>query len=150
MFDTLGPMSYLLDLLTNLEGPDGSTILQSVTMGAPLAFQDRVSAFVALGEQQLSDVTFGIVQRDTSYYIGMGYRMPPNQAIAETTLAQAIDAFIVAFYRDRTLGGTVPGKIASEIDLSLAKVPAYQTVADQSYRIYALLVRVRQTWNTRA
>jgi hypothetical protein len=150
MFDTLGPMSYLLDLLTNLEGPDGSTILQSVTMGAPLAFQDRVSAFVALGEQQLSDSTFGVVQRDTSYYIGMGYRMPPNQAIAETTLANAIDAFIAAFYRDRTLGGTVPGKIASELDLSLAKVPAYQTVADQSYRIYALLVRVRQTWNTRA
>jgi hypothetical protein len=140
-FDSAGPLLYLFTLLQQLQGPTG-TLLQSVEIGAPSNLQDRVSAFVALGEQNVKDFTMTIMARDSAYYVGFGYRVDPNQAQAELTLAAILDAFLTAIYSDRTLGGTVNSDTL--VDLSLTKTPQYQKVAQQEYRIYACLVHVRQ------
>ncbi len=140
-FDSVGPLLYLVTLLTQLSGPTG-TLLQSVEIGAPANLQDQISAYVALGEQQVKDFSLRVMSRDAAYYIAFGYRVGASQTPAELSLATILDAFVTAIFADRTLGGTVAGDTL--VDLSLTKTPTYQKVAQQEYRTYACLVNTRQ------
>lgn len=120
--------------------------LQSAQLGAPDAAGTKVSAYVTLGAQPVvNEASGGLLKRETRCFVGFAYRVAgadaADVATAETTLAAAVDAFIRAFYADRSLGGVVE---SAALDLSVADQPEYRITAGKEYRIYPLFVTTTQ------
>jgi len=134
-WDTTGPFNYLYSLLAGLTG------MQQVYKGPPESFSTQVAAYVALAGQHVADKMTHTLQREANYFIGFVYRVDQAQDTAELTVAGLLDAFITAFFADRTLGGTA---LSAQLDLSLANEPRYEVIAGQEFRVYPVRVTVRQ------
>lgn len=138
-FDTGAVLSRIVTLLTNAG-------VQQVYTGAPESLSKRVSAYVAVVGQQVSDKPAGVLRREARYFVGLGYRVSGAEATAETDLATFLDAFLTAFYADREtrLNGTCTN---CWLDLSLADDPQYQVTAGQEFRLYPFIVIAVQQQN---
>lgn len=134
-FDTLGPLEALIELLGDLDG------VRKVYRGVPESVDNRLCAYVALAGQRVGRPTLRVMERKANYFVGLVYRVQGAEATAETTLAETLDALVLALDADRTLGGTA---VNIELDLSLADRPEYRDLAGQEYRNYPVMVTVTQ------
>lgn len=135
-FNTLAPLTEIRTLLT-------AAGVQQVHTGVPESLGFRVSAYVALAGQRIVDKAGRLLQRETHYFVGIGYRVKGAEATAEQDLAALLDAFITQFYAARATGlnGTAEN---CALDLSLADNPSYQVLAGQEIRVYPLIVTATQ------
>lgn len=134
--DSLGPLLKLVELLQSLTDEDDEPAIQSVTIGPPTAIPARISAYVSLGDQDVTAQTGRKIIRTSSYYIGLVYRVDQDQQRAERGLCTIVDSIFTAVYADRTLGGTV-GNLGIQ-NLPLTKEPKYTKFAGEEYRLFAI------------
>lgn len=117
------------------------TAIQSVSVGAQLAVSTRVSAAVSLGQLQPEQKFAGpdVMQRTIRVLVGFLYKVEGSESSAEAVIGAAVDAFEVAFYRQRPseLFGTIRDM---KLDVSVADDPAYQGMAGQEVRFYPIVV----------
>lgn len=137
-------------LITMMQGISG---MQEVHRGVPEGFGRTVNAYVAVGPQTPIDKAGGLLQRETTFFVGLGYEVAQAEATAEDTLADMLDAFLTQFYADRKNSAGLFAKATThvesgELDLSLAGTPQYQVMAGQEFRVFPILVRVTQQANT--
>ena len=134
-YDTAGVANQLVTVLTGLSG------MGAVQIGQPESVGVRVSAHVTMGSHSPARKTNGIMQRETSFFVMLEYRLDGAEATAETTLMGLVDAFFQAIQDDLTLGGTVFG---TEISSPSANEPEYLLRAGKEYREYPILITVTQ------
>jgi hypothetical protein len=117
----------------------------SVSIGQPENLPRRVTCWVELGPQPVSDrAAGGLLQRDGEYLIVIAYRVRGGETVAELDLASTLDELTRAFYADRTLGGV---GINGSLDFSLAGTGDYQPIVGQEWRVYPVQVRISQREN---
>lgn len=121
--------------------------IQSVRKGEPLTLPYAVSAFISVGAHPVADfATSGRLDRSGEFWITFGYRIGDASATAEDTLADVLDEFMRRFFDERKdatpLGGTVEDM---ELDMSPASAAEYRPMGGQEFRLYPVIVRVRQT-----
>lgn len=121
------------------EGATGFTL----AVGTPESLGRQAAGYVTLGSAQPRDVAAGgLIERATDCHLVLGYRVKGADQAAELAVAAAVDAFTLAFYgSDRKLDGA--GESA-ELDFGLVGSAEYQRIAGQEYRLYPIVVRVKQ------
>lgn len=134
-FDSGAPLAQIVTILEGIAG------VQEVTTGVPESFGHQVAAFVTLAGQTVRHFATNSLEREARYFVGLGYDVAGAEETAETTLAAIVDAFILAVYADKTLGGTVK---SADLDLSPSNSPDYQPIAGAEFRMYPVLVLTKQ------
>jgi len=135
--DSLGPLEALTELLKDQDG------IKGVYTGVPqYPAAGRLCAYVGLAGQSVSRPTLRKrLERRANYFVGLVYRVAEAEAKAEQTLAAVLDALVMAFYADTTLGGTAAD---ATLDLTLADRPEYADLVGQEYRTFPVMVTVTQ------
>lgn len=136
---TFNAQAALQAVKTLAEGATGFTLV----VGTPENLGRRAAGYVTLGSAQTRDVLAGgTIERMTDCHLVLGYRVKGAEETAELDVAAAVDAFTLAFYAsDRRLGGV--GE-SSELDFGLVGSAEYQDIAGQEFRLYPIVVRVKQ------
>lgn len=136
---TLNAVQALQNVEALAEGATGFTLV----IGTPESLGRQAAGYVTLGSAQTRDVLAGgTVERMVDVHVVFGYRVRGAESSAETDIAAAVDAFTAAFYAsDRKLDGA--GESA-ELDFGLVGSAEYQQIAGQEYRLYPIVVRVKQ------
>lgn len=129
---------------------DSCASVQNVIQGEPLSLPASVSAYVNIGTPRPVDQrTSGLIMIETEYLVTFGFRVAgTDESGPELKLCAAIQEFILAFYADRkagSLGGTVE---SMELDFSPAGLPEFRPVAGQEFRLFPVIVRVKQQQTT--
>lgn len=114
-----------------------------IAMGTPEGLGRQAAGYVTLGSAQPIDrAAGGLIERMVECHIVFGYRVKGAEETAELAVADAVDDFTLAFYAsDRKLGGV--GESA-EIDFGLVGSAEYEQIAGQEFRLYPIVVRVKQ------
>lgn len=139
--DSVSPLAAIQALLLGLVDGANQPLLKSVVIGVPTAIGNNVAAYVALSPQAVAPVASGVIQRESSYFIGIYYQMAASISEPELALAAVVDAFIKAVYADLTLGGLAMKLV---LDLSLSKDPKYALVVGQEYRTFPAQITLTQ------
>jgi hypothetical protein len=136
VFDASAALTAVKDLA---EGSTGFTIV----MGTPENLARRAAGYVSLGSAQTVDrAAGGLIERTVECHLVLGYRVKGAEGTAELDVAAAVDAFTVAFYAsDRRLDGA---GTSAELDFGLIGGAEYEKIAGQEYRLYPIVVRVKQ------
>lgn len=112
-------------------------------VGTPENLGRRAAGYVTLGSAQPADrAAGGLIERTVDCHLVLGYRVKGAEETAELDMAAAVDAFTLAFYAsDRTLGGA---GTSAEIDFGLVGGAEYERIAGQEFRLYPIVVSVKQ------
>ena len=115
----------------------------AIATGTPEGLSRAAAGYVTLGPAQPIDrAAGGLIERTVDCHIVFGYRVKGAEDTAELSIADAVDAFTLAFYAsDRKLDGT--GESA-ELDFGLVGSAEYEQIAGQEFRLYPIVVRVKQ------
>lgn len=115
----------------------------TISMGTPENLARRAAGYVTLGPAQPVDrAAGGLIERMVDCHLVLGYLVKGAEETAELDIADAVDAFTVAFYAsDRTFSGA--GESA-ELDFGLVGSAEYEQIAGQEFRLYPIVVRVKQ------
>ena len=139
MFATKTALTTLAALVASVTG------IAEVDTGVPLKLGKQASAYVALAGQNVSDTTTGLLVREARYWVVFAYRTDGDVSTAEQQVADWIDGFTTAFYRDRTLGTEAQhDRWTASLDAQAAEHPAYAPFAGQEVRLYPLVITVTQ------
>lgn len=119
------------------------------TIGAPESFDNRVGAYVALMGPILFHQNVTDLRRTQPYWCCLGYKVKGAEETAERTLADAADAFQVAFYAAKVAGTGLFEKAVTQVekgdlDFSPSNYPEYRPVAGVEYRLFPFLINVTQ------
>lgn len=129
------PITAIAAMLTATAG------VQAVYTGVPESMSHRLSAFVAMAGQRIRDKATGLLEREARYTVGLGYRVKGAEAAAELALAAAADAFTLAFYADRDLGGSV---LSASLGETGSDAPLYYDIGGEEYRVFPMLIITTQ------
>lgn len=118
-----------------------------VTFGSPTNVSGRVVAYLCLlPTLSRPAASSGLRDRTVRIFVGMGYRLDPNNPAAaeavELQTAQLADAFLNGFEQDRSLGGTISG---ASIEEDLTRQPTYAAFATQEFRVVPFILSGVQT-----
>lgn len=132
-----------LDALAALVG--GLEGVGDVYVGVPESLPTQTSAYVALVDAAADErVAGGVLRVTLTLAVVFGYRVDGAEADAERVVADLAGAFWLAFFNNRTLGGTLrAGRPAP----SLAAGPEYAIVAGQELRRLPLAIMGEQEAN---
>lgn len=111
--------------------------MQKVYEGVPEAFGQSITAYITVTGQELIDQRNGILRDNSSYFIGLGYKVAGAEKDAERKLAAGLADFIDKYYVYRR---SKVGDYRLHINMSLANAPEYQLVAGTEYRVYPILI----------
>jgi hypothetical protein len=137
------PLDALVSMVAGISG------VQAVYRGAPESMSNRVSAYVALGGHSIESDEFRELERQQRYLVVFGYRVQNAEATAEDTIADAVDAFEMAFFSARAAGTGLFATATTQVedgalDVAGADSPEYAAYAGQEFRLYPLVVTVVQ------
>lgn len=134
--DSTAAFTALVALVQGLDDMQGT-----VYEGVPASFATAVGAYVVTLGMEITDKTTGnLLQMTQEFEVGFGYRVAGAPNNAERNVLAFKDAFVRAFYRDRTLGNAVlDGLIVPGLN-----VPDYRQWAGAEVRLYPIPVRVVQ------
>jgi hypothetical protein len=118
-----------------------------VTFGSPTNVGGRVLAYLCLlPTLSRSAATSGLRDRTIRIFVGIGYRLDPNNPGAaeavELQVAQLCDLFLNGFETDRSLGGAISG---GSIEEDLTRQPTYAAFATQEFRVVPFIISGVQT-----
>lgn len=133
--NTVAPFEYIVAMV------DAIPNLTKVYRGVPASIDMGSVAYVALLGQAVPERAQGVLRRRARYMVTFAYKVAGAEDVAEARLAGHADALIVAYYADRTLGGTCD---SSEIDLSIPDAPDYRALAGQEYRMFPIVITAIQ------
>lgn len=140
--DLVAPYDKLVALLTALPG------MQKVYEGVPETLVRGVNAYIAVTAQELVDrYAGGVLENTATFFVGLTYAVRSNdQESTERALLAALVELMRALVaaRKSDLDGTVE---SLTWDFSLANDPAYTVSANREFRIFPVLIRVKQTDN---
>lgn len=138
MFNSDAAFTAIVALVQGLPGMQGT-----VYEGIPLAVETSIGAYVVTLGMELSQRTTGNYwQLTQEFEVGFVYRVKGGPAGAERQVLAFKDAFVRAFYHDRTLGlaDVVDGVIVPGLN-----IPDYRQWAGAEVRLYPIPLRVVQT-----
>lgn len=120
----------------------GSTSF-TISTGTPENLGRAAAGYVTLGPAQPVDrAAGGLIERTVDCHIVFGYRVKGAEETAELAVADAVDEFTLAFYAsDRTLSGV---GTSAELDFGLVGSAEYEQIAGQEFRLYPIVVKVKQ------
>ncbi len=120
----------------------------TIAIGGPERLTQRAAGYMGLGNAQPRHIlSHGLLERWLEFHVVFGYRVRGAEETAELDTCDAVDALTIAFYSsDQTFGGL--GETA-ELDLSLVGGAEYERIAGLEYRLYPIVVRVKQRHNVR-
>lgn len=133
--DTAGPLNYLYTLLQGLSG------IQTVYKGAPANIGNKVAAYVTLAGQKPIRKADSVIMRTAEYFVGFTYRVDGAPDTAEAEIAALLDEFEAVLFNDLTLGGHSQ---QTDLDFSLSRDPRYHLFGGTEFRVYPVIICVRQ------
>ncbi len=133
--DTQASFTYIAEMVDGIPG------IVKTYNGVPDSIEAGAVAYVALLGQNVPMKVQGVIRRAARIMVTLAYRVIGAEANAEAKLAANIDEIILAYFADRTLGGTCQN---SEIDLSIPDAPDYRALAGQEYRMYPIVITAFQ------
>ena len=117
---------------------DSSLGVQDAVIGEPDGYEYKFSAYAMLGPITIIDeASGGYLNMRVEVFAGFSYRVGGDATLAEQVITRAVRDFIVRFYEDRTLEGTISN---GQLMFDINSRPIYQTIDEQEFRLY--LVRV--------
>lgn len=134
-FNTKAVATQLKTLAAAVSGVGGAQI------GVPESVGKTIQAIISGSGQSINDKTTGTNRRQARYNVTFTYRLDGSETTAEESLMDVIDAFLVALFADRTLGGNCKN---IDVDLTLADTPEYQLRAGKEFREYPIVVTAVQ------
>lgn len=140
--DLVPPFDKLVAMLTALPG------MQKVYEGVPETLVRGVNSYIAVTAQELKDAyAGGVLENTATFFVGLTYAVRSGeQESAERALLAALVELMKALVaaRKTNLDETVE---SLTWDFSLANDPAYTVSANREFRIFPVLIRVKQLDN---